>query len=78
MQLTVGDRGRGFQPEQIKQLGAYEQFDRKLYEQQGSGLGLEIVKRLVNLNRGTLEIESQPGELTQVRLTLPTQLSAAV
>lgn len=78
VQLTVGDRGRGFQPEQIKQLGAYEQFDRKLYEQQGSGLGLEIVKRLVNLNRGTLEIESQPGELTQVRLTLPTQLSAAV
>lgn len=78
VQVTVSDRGRGLQPEQIKQLGAYEQFDRQLYEQQGSGLGLEIVQRIVKLNQGTLTIDSQPGELTQVRLTLPTQLSAAV
>lgn len=78
VQLTVSDRGRGLEPEQIKRLGAYEQFDRKLYEQQGSGLGLEIVKRIVNLNQGTLEIESEPGEGTEVILTLPTEESSVV
>jgi hypothetical protein len=28
--------------EQIRNVGAYMQFERKLYEQQGSGLGLVI------------------------------------
>ncbi|XWK86727.1 MAG: response regulator [Phormidium sp.] len=70
--LSVSDKGRGMKPEQIESLGAYMQFERKLYEQQGSGLGLVIVKRIAELQGGSLTIESIPDEQTTVKVILPT------
>jgi len=40
----------------------------------GTGLGLSIVKRLVIAHGGELQIHSQPGEGTRVRVTFPTTL----
>jgi two-component system, sensor histidine kinase and response regulator len=69
--LTVMDQGRGLTTEQIAQVGAYRQFERKLYEQQGSGLGLMIAKQLSELHEGTLSIKSIPDQQTTVLVTLP-------
>jgi signal transduction histidine kinase len=69
--LSVSDKGRGMSQEQIANLGGYQQFERKLYEQQGSGLGLIIAKRLVELYGGKLIIKSIPGQQTTVQVTLP-------
>jgi two-component system, sensor histidine kinase and response regulator len=69
--LVITDRGRGFSTEHIVRVGAYMQFDRKLHEQQGLGLGLSIAKRMIELHGGTLAIESQKGEKTQVTVRLP-------
>jgi signal transduction histidine kinase len=69
--LSVSDRGRGFSTEQITRIGAYMQFDRKLHEQQGLGLGLMIMKRLVELHGGTFSIEGKKGEGATVTATLP-------
>ncbi len=69
--LSVIDRGRGMTKEQIANIGAYMQFERKLYEQQGSGLGLIIAKRLTELHEGQLTIESIPNKQTIVRVALP-------
>lgn len=69
--LTVGDRGRGMTLEQIAELGAYRQFERKLHEQQGSGLGLIIAKRLAELHGGQMSIHSQPQVQTLVTVILP-------
>lgn len=69
--LTVTNYGRGMTRDQIAQIGAYKQFERDLYEQQGSGLGLTIARRLAELHDGRLTIESIPGEETCVRVWLP-------
>ncbi|MBD2485535.1 response regulator [Planktothrix sp. FACHB-1365] len=64
--------GRGMTAEQIAKVGAYQQFERRIYEQQGSGLGLILVKRLVQFYQGRLEIESTLGKTTIVRVILST------
>ena len=69
--LAVTDHGRGFSTEHITKVGAYMQFDRKLHEQQGLGLGLTISKRLTELHGGTLTIESERGATTTVSVRLP-------
>ncbi|MDH6066343.1 hybrid sensor histidine kinase/response regulator [Umezakia ovalisporum] len=69
--LSVTDYGRGMTREQVANVGAYVQFERKMYEQQGCGLGLLIAKRLVELSGGNLTIESVAGEQTTVNIVLP-------
>ncbi len=69
--VTITDQGRGMTAEQITSLGAYMQFDRTFYEQQGSGLGFIIAKRLVELHGGNLTIESVPGQYTTVCAMFP-------
>lgn len=71
--LTVQDKGRGMKPDQVQRLGAYMQFERQLYEQQGLGLGLIIVVRLAELHGGKVHIESTPDEGTTVKLQLQIQ-----
>ena len=69
--LFVIDRGRGMTKTQINQVGAYMQFERNMYEQQGSGLGLTIAKLMTELHGGTISIESHLGKSTCVHITLP-------
>lgn len=75
--LTVEDRGRGFSTEHISRVGAYMQFERKIQEQQGLGLGLSIAKRLTELHGGTLVIQSNKREGTTITLRLPKAEPAA-
>jgi signal transduction histidine kinase len=68
--ITVKDYGRGMTPQQVQEASAFEQFERKIYEQQGAGLGLAIARRLVQLNGGEFKIETEPGHGTTIRLFL--------
>lgn len=69
--LSVKDQGRGMTADQIAQLEAYRQFDRKIYQQAGLGLGLAIVQRLAELHGGKFKIESLPHQETIVCVSLP-------
>lgn len=69
--LTITDLGHGMTQEQIDSIGAYMQFDRSQYEQQGSGLGLIIVRMFAQLYDGNLTIQSEPDKGTTVTITLP-------
>ena len=71
VQLLVTDQGRGFSMEHIAKVGAYMQFDRKIQEQQGLGLGLVIAMHLTELHGGTLSIQSEPGAATMVAVKFP-------
>ena len=66
--LKITDQGRGMTREQIENIGAYMQFERERYEQQGSGLGLIIARLLTQLNDGELRIESVPNQGTTVTI----------
>ncbi len=69
--LAVFDRGRGLSLDQLRRLGAFTQFDRDLYEQPGSGLGLALVLSMAQLCGGTLKIERLPGGRTMAQVLLP-------
>ena len=40
-------------------------------KEKGSGLGLSIVKKIIEGHRGTIDIRSREGEGTKVELRLP-------
>jgi len=67
--LRFTDRGRGMTPEQIEEIGAFQQFDSKRHEQQG--LGLTLVTRLLQQAADKLNLISTPGEGTVATVTLP-------
>jgi two-component system sensor histidine kinase/response regulator len=69
--LSVSDLGRGFDTQQVSKVGAYMQFERKMQEQQGLGLGLTIAKRLTELHGGSLSIQSEREAGTTVIVKLP-------
>ncbi|MBK9125733.1 MAG: response regulator [Chloroflexi bacterium] len=67
--IRVTDYGRSMSQEQIKAAGAYMQFDRVMYEQQGSGLGVAIARGLTELYDGRFEIEGEQNDHLTVTLT---------
>src|SRR5262249_41863411 len=67
--VEVTDNGEGIAPEaRAKILRPF--FTTK---PTGTGLGLVIAKKIVDLHRGKIEIESTPGVGTSVRLVVPTK-----
>jgi signal transduction histidine kinase len=63
----------GIRPENI--TGLFELRDNKstrgTAREKGTGLGLVLVKEMVNLSGGTISVRSHPGAGTTVFLTLP-------
>ena len=75
LRVTVADTGTGIAAADLPHL-----FDR-LYQaresvapatsEEGKGLGLTIVRRIVELHRGEVAVASTPGQGTRVTVTLP-------
>ena len=71
--ITVKDSGIGIQKElQHKIFGAFYQVQSASNrEYPGTGLGLALTKKLVELHGGTIDFDSQAGEGTTFRVELP-------
>ena len=70
--LSVRDTGPGLRPEQLAHL--FEPFNRLGAERshiEGTGIGLVIVQRLVDLMQGRVEVSSTPGNGSTFRVWLP-------
>lgn len=77
-QLVVADQGRGMTPEEVEQIGAFQQFDRAKNAQQGLGLGLVLVQKIAALSQAKLHLDGYPGQGTQARIVFQVpQLSEA-
>lgn len=73
IEFSVADTGIGMKPEDVPlALAPFQQLDGELNRRyEGTGLGLPLVKRLVDLHDGSLEIETAPGIGTTIKFTLP-------
>lgn len=71
--ISVTDTGIGMTAEQVARIfHDFEQADRSVTRRYGgTGLGMSIVRRLVELMRGEVTVESALQEGTTVRVTLP-------
>jgi signal transduction histidine kinase len=74
--VEVIDCGRGFKLDTLDDIAPFKQYNRKKFEQQGLGIGLYLVKRLVDFNHGQLKIISLEGEGTRISIELPVGLEA--
>ncbi|GIV87321.1 MAG: histidine kinase [Chloroflexus sp.] len=73
--FTVSDTGIGIAEEDLPRLfQPFVQLDSGLSRQhEGTGLGLVLVRRLVELHGGRVEVESTPGVGSRFTVTLPYQ-----
>ncbi|HZT87644.1 MAG TPA: ATP-binding protein [Stellaceae bacterium] len=73
VELTVADTGIGIPREHLSRvLQPFEQVDSSLSRlHQGTGLGLPLVKAIMELHGGTLVLESEEGKGTSVTITFP-------
>ena len=70
--IEVQDTGIGMSPDQLRQL--FQPFNRLGVEQsgiEGTGIGLVIVRKLVSLMGGDIEVDSQAGQGSCFRIHLP-------
>jgi len=71
LHLSITDQGRGMTKDQINRIGAFIQFERRHYEQQGIGLGLKIATKIVEIYQGKFSISSIYGQETTINIELP-------
>lgn len=71
---TIWDTGTGISPEQqARVFDRFYQGECSLTRQYGGmGLGLSIVKEMVDLHHGSISVESQPGKGSAFTMYLPT------
>lgn len=75
--FRIEDTGCGIRPEDMEKI--FEDFrqvdSRRNRGAEGTGLGLSITKRLVQLMKGTIEVESSYGEGTKFTVSLPQKIT---
>ena len=67
--ISVTDDGAGIREEDRQRI--FEPFFQAQDNKPGTGIGLNIVKRIVDLHHGTISLESQEGKGSTFTVTLP-------
>jgi signal transduction histidine kinase/DNA-binding response OmpR family regulator len=71
--IAVSDTGTGIAAEHLPRLfdRFYRPADTGGRTAEGSGIGLALVRSLVEMHHGTIDVDSAPGQGTTVRVSLP-------
>ncbi|UFH57407.1 ATP-binding protein [Spirosoma sp. KNUC1025] len=71
--LTIADSGVGISPDNLRFIfdRFYQVRDDAASQQPGTGIGLALVKELVTIQQGTIEVDTTPGIGTTFTITLP-------
>ncbi len=72
IEISVADQGIGMTPEQVQKIfDKFYRADASDTAVEGTGLGMTIVKYIVEVHGGKVWVESEPGKGTTVRFTIP-------
>ena len=72
VQVSVSDTGPGIAPEDQERIfEEFQQTDVGVQQREGTGLGLALSRRLVELHGGKLWVESELGHGSRFVFTLP-------
>jgi signal transduction histidine kinase/CheY-like chemotaxis protein len=72
LRFTVSDNGVGMTEEQLSRLfNPFEQFHRDVTKAAGTGLGMSITRKLVDLLNGTITVTSKVNEGTTFTVNMP-------
>ena len=74
--IEIQDTGIGISKENLSRV--FEPFFTTKREKKGTGLGLSVAKMIVENHKGNLEVESEIGKGTVVRIVLPESLERKV
>ncbi len=69
--FSISDEGRGMNEQEINSIGPFKQFKRNYFQQQGNGLGLFIVQRIIKQYKYNMEIESKLNKGTNIKISIP-------
>lgn len=72
--FTVRDSGIGMSAEQLDRI--FERFYQVDGQRKGTGIGLSLVKVLVEKHHGTITVASEPNRYAEFKVTLPTDINA--
>ncbi|NJK89253.1 MAG: ATP-binding protein, partial [Myxococcales bacterium] len=76
--IEVADTGIGIAPDDISRIfERFYQVDASRSGGEGSGLGLAICRNILRHYSGDIHLQSQPGQGTCARVTLPQHTAAA-
>jgi signal transduction histidine kinase len=67
--IEIADTGHGIPPEVLPKV--MDPFFTTKEEGKGTGLGLAICRRIVQEHHGAIQIDSEVGKGTTIRITLP-------
>ena len=69
--ISFLDNGIGLKTDDIENIDGYIQFERMRNEQQGLGLGLSIVRKILDIYNAEIVFASEPYKYTKITISIP-------
>jgi two-component system phosphate regulon sensor histidine kinase PhoR len=72
VELSICDTGIGIAPESLPHIfDRFYRAEQKVHTLQGTGIGLSVVKEIIELHGGTIDVQSTPGQGSKFTIRLP-------
>lgn len=70
IQICIRDTGKGIAPERQAEIFTRFYREPEVHEQEGIGIGLYLARKIIELQKGYIEVKSEVGEGAEFRIYL--------